>query len=313
VLPRTQVVESYREIGKSLAPLSGVFELLHELPPFLCQRLALENRVTEAEVNRFTAYAGRAKPTLDWWRSLAGGTIGLLSGAGFEGLVSELPLAGHRAATRVHALNAKTVKVLENLQDSDPGRSKQIEDWTSLIVWVERNPGSNATLLTSSTFPLLPHCTFLSQKALRHVPPNSVFSRDSNYALKENLFHEALHQELAAALLHRQILSEDYWADNSERVAVPWRGASWEPDRVLHAVYVYATLLPMRAEALATAADEQESKWLESALSEGRTALEYLLGRLLACKSLFSAEGEAVRQEIVGCANSSLGRSLQSR
>ena len=145
---------------------------------------------------------------------------------------------------------------------------------------------------------MLPHCTFVTPKALRHIPPNSVLARDSRYALRENLFHEALHQELAASLLHEDFLAQDYWSSDAQKVPVPWRGGAWEPDRVLHAVYVYLHLLPMRREELRRASSMEERAWLTQALDGGLGALRYLLTHLGGCKYIFSKAGVSLLEEL---------------
>ena len=106
----------------------------------------------------------------------------------------------------------------------------KVFDWTSLVIWLELFPYSNTDLITSSTFPHFPHCTFLSDKALRHIPPTSISSVDQVYSLAENIFHEALHQELSSTLVFRDIFAEQYSSSQAKKIKVPWRQQYWEPD-----------------------------------------------------------------------------------
>src|SRR5262249_44340527 len=139
------------------------------------------------------------------------------------------------------------------------------------------------------------------------IPPNSILLRDSAYALCENLFHESLHQQLAASLLHADLLATNYWSSEAPRLEVPWRGGAWEPDRVLHAIYVYMHLLPMRMEALERGVESDENGWLNTALREGASALRYLLSHIESCSQVFSERGlhifETLRREARDLAN----------
>jgi hypothetical protein len=170
-----------------------------------------------------------------------------------------------------------------------------VQTWTSLLVWLTHDRTyPTGDLVTSVAIPGLPHCTFLSHKALRHIPPQEIFPVASPYALAENLYHEALHQELSATL--RWLPSFDGYSahDLPTLIDIPWRGAKWPHDRVLHAAWIYARLIPFRKLALADEAlDPEVRASISASLIQAESALGYLANALEQEVDMFGRDAQA--------------------
>ena len=196
-----------------------------------------------------------------------------------------------------------TVYALELLSEfGDKSYINTILSWTSQIVWLDFDEVSGNTKLTSSTFPSLPHTTFVTDKAFIHIPPLAVIDSISAYFLAENIFHEALHQKLSASLLFDDLVDPEFDSRVSFRISVPWRGQSWEPDRIVHAAFVYMHLLKLRQDALD--ADLPYRDHIKSAWDTGREALRYLVSRFPDCDKVFTVRGKRLLQDIAEIAAS---------
>jgi len=306
LLNRNAVVSAFRSDDGVLSPI--VDQLLRHLPPSWCEQLAFGKVVDETD-ELAVAFTGSRDSVLDWWQHLDDLSVAFLRGRDVP-FATSLPLDGHTIEPDIEPLIHRTMDVLDRFQEVDESRSRHIAEWTSMIVWMCRARDSKTALLTSSTFPALPHCTFVTQKGFRHIPPVTIFDHDSEYALFENLYHESLHQQLASTLLHRNVLSDQYWAATATRIRVPWRGGSWEPDRVLHAVWVYLHLVRLRREHLGRAVNARDRRFIEHALIDGCQALEYLASQLALQRTLFGPEGDAVRALVLAGASSVLAEHL---
>ena len=283
MLTRSQVVSKYKKLRTSLGETQTATEI-EKLPPALCRALILD-LVTPSLVR--SPYTGVRRESIKWL-SAGKDYVGLYLGSETPPIVANLPLAGHKITVGARHFFPYIRKSLDLLASFDPKLVEYIGQWTSLIIWTEREPSYAGTLLTSSTFPMLPHCSFLSSKALQHIPPNNVLGYVSQYALAENLYHEALHQELSAYLLHEDILKSSYNSTDTAKIEVPWRGGSWEPDRVFHAVYVYSRLIPLRELALREYnCSKEEKDWISNSVKEGKIAYQYLWERLQQNKHIF--------------------------
>lgn len=293
LLSRQATVEAFTKLAAEYYNVPESYaSIIERLPPYLCQQLALNKSYPFDEGLKY-AYTGKDRLDLRWSKEEdTGQTIAMVEGKGIESLTSRLPLNGHRQAVDPSKVNDYTVEALEQMEALEPERLGIVEDWTSLIVWLEQAPDADITVLTSSTFPLLPHCTFLTEKARRHIPPSSVAEKSNDYALRENIYHEALHQQIAATLLHQDVLNPEYSAARSHRVPIPWRGNSWEPDRALHATVVYTGLMAMREDELKRDISTWRRTWLEEATVEAHESLSYLVGRLEERTDLFTPAGE---------------------
>ena len=75
-----------------------------------------------------------------------------------------LPLDGHRPVAAPGILRWIHLALAE-LSEFAPSAMNTIQDWCSLIVWVERSPErTDVTELTSTSLPKLPFASFVSKK-----------------------------------------------------------------------------------------------------------------------------------------------------
>lgn len=303
MLSRGSVVDHYRSrLVSAMAGDTPAILWLDSLPPYLCRALILEPDAVPGIVDVSKAFTGSSTASIY-------GALGLRTCTnGFSmDLMSQLPLGGHVAVGPGNSL-ALVGQALQEMEQREPVRLRNVADWTSLMVWVDADPWQpSSTLVTSVALPSLPHCTFLSNKAARHIPPKQVFSVPTTYALRENLYHESLHQQLSATLLFSDVLIDSYESKKAIRIPIPWRGAEWEPDRVIHATWVYAKLLPMRIEELQRLPPSSaEAAWILEALTEAIPALFYLTSRIPEILPLMQSTGIALMEEICEVARCSL-------
>lgn len=206
-----------------------------------------------------------------------------------------LPLTGLQYVSDTAFLESYLKKTLLVMKNFSPQVFEYVTSWISIIQWVELTPHMNGTLLTSSTFPQLPHCIFLSHKSLKHIPPNIISDDFIEYFLLENIFHEALHQQLSSTILFCASIHENYDANHVKKINIPWRGGDWEPDRIFHATFVYAHLLNFRIE---FSKSNLCTFKLNDAIKEAFGALEYLLSTFPLIKSIFSRDGMSLFNEV---------------
>ncbi|WP_420093897.1 aKG-HExxH-type peptide beta-hydroxylase [Comamonas testosteroni] len=218
----------------------------------------------------------------------------------------QLPLQGLQPVLKTQSLHASLQHFVRTFGALWPSRQHYIRDWITAVHWVEQDPEKPGPLLTSSTFPALPHCAFLSTKAKRHIPPNIVLEADSGYALFENLYHEALHQQLSTTILFTDSIASAFSSSTCTKISVPWRGSSWEPDRVLHATFVYSGLLRLRREAAIAENQVPMELDLMNAVKEAHQALTYLIEQFTHVRPAFSDAGQQLVDEVLHCAMSAL-------
>jgi hypothetical protein len=167
-----------------------------------------------------------------------------------------------------------------------------------MIVWLtvdkDRPP---ETELTSVALPILPHCSFITNKAIRHIPPNIIIPAVNYYALQENLFHEATHQQLSATLIFEEILTTD--GPPPEVIEIPWRKTRWPVDRALHAAWVYRKVSSMRKDEIERGPEGGKAVEvvLSQALDEGERALIYLLKALEPHYGAFTSRGQEILEQ----------------
>lgn len=220
--------------------------------------------------------------------------------SGLGELLAELPLDGHCMASATPLRRTYLAQALDELKQLPHDATRLLDEFTSTLVWLApATTHRDAPILTSASLPAAPHTTFITDKALRHIPPNQVYPQPLPYCLMENLLHEALHQQLSATLLQQEIMALDYDAAKAARVPVPWRGGSWEPDRVLHAVRVYKALARLRKARIdSSTLVLEEQAFLEEAYHCGRDAFHYLRDRLLELRRYFTNVGFSLVKEL---------------
>ena len=211
-----------------------------------------------------------------------------------------LPLDGH-VPIRAPGINRWIVAALTELGEKAPRHLELIQSWCSMIVWLTRDDNEPPRVgLTSVALPSLPHCTFVSTKAIRHIPPSVILPVVGMYGLQENLFHEALHQQLSATLVFEPLLEEG-WHD-APGVHIPWRATTWPVDRALHAAWVYHHLASFRAEELARSRDggSAEKAALVGAHQDALQADRYLVAALQEHRAQFGPRRAALLDALAG-------------
>ena len=119
--------------------------------------------------------------------------------------------------------------------------------YTGLVLWLEPPPQRIDTdPIIASSFPGLPHCVVVTDRAAMGVLPDERFQSFSAWALAESLYHESLHQVLSATILQEEIFVDTFHAASGPTVHAAWRNADWTLDRSLHALFVYANISRMR-------------------------------------------------------------------
>ena len=127
---------------------------------------------------------------------------------------------------------------------------------------------------------------------IRHLPPKHIMPEVNFYGVQENLFHEALHQQLSALIIQQDVLKEA--PSTAPAVHIPWRGVDWPIDRVMHAAWVYFGLQELRLARLKRQGDSPEFiKALKAATENGVTVLTYLIDYLIKYSYLFTPIGQA--------------------
>jgi hypothetical protein len=177
-----------------------------------------------------------------------------------------LPLDDHRPLPHTAELRALLTGALAHLSTFAPAKAL-FGEFVRVTSLVELKPEARgrSSLVTTSSFPVLPFCVFLSERSTRQLPPRAVGRTPSPRVFAENLYHEAIHQALNVHLLLNDILVPTYDSATSPKIDIYWRELEdfsgdesvpaghqqWELDRVLHACVVYALVLEYRLRQLA--------------------------------------------------------------
>jgi hypothetical protein len=125
------------------------------------------------------------------------------------------------------------------------------------------------THFASTSFWLYPFATFVTVGAAFYVPPVYQFASPSDYAVFENLFHEALHQELTEFLRIRFSIGDECRLDQVF-CRPSWREADWSLEHCFHALYVYRSLARLRDMALYSS--DNFAQFLPAAAASGAAA-----------------------------------------
>lgn len=277
------------------------------LPPFLCRALAFGDERFPAHAPRNAAMAGT--PDAEVRRIEADGVALHWAVSGVSPLLLELlPLAGHRFARPEAERAARLERALAELAALGGEFAASLGAWTGTLVWLEQWDEA-AEPFNSSSFPALPHCTLITDRAAWQLPPSTVLPAPRALALAENLYHESIHQQLSATLLLEEMLRPEYDARRAPRIEVPWRRRGWEVDRVLHATAVYARLLPMRRAVLERHdLDPVERDAWSEASRQGAECVAWLADRLDESRGWFTAAGEALVEQVCADARATLAR-----
>jgi hypothetical protein len=247
-MSRGQAVSYYNALGQRFGLNSKAFqkEALELLPSFLCSQL-LRGERPSASTSMAEIFTGNPD-----------GEVRELREIGAQLCVYELRrnvLEGFDLATAYEVTYSEKRerllhRCLAELTIDDPHGFQLIADFTSMISWLKRRKKTDTEVTFSSTsFHEFPYCTFLTDLSLFCIPPRIFFKSPSMYALQENLYHEALHQQLCTIIQFDAVLPHRTSLSRLPRIWIPWRAETWDLEHVLHAGYVYAHLLEMRLRA----------------------------------------------------------------
>jgi hypothetical protein len=262
------------------------------LPPKFCSSLVLGAPIPDGDWSPNTGYSRPQVSRIN----VGSRDLMVLSGVDVTDLTESLPLNGHIGESNHELAIKNTSDAIGTLSKIDPSCASHVMDWMSAVVWLSYDASARFSQLTSSSFPALPHCAFVTEKATHHIPPNCIRDSGSTYFLAENLYHESLHLRLSAHFLLTECISPDYESTESEKIDIPWRGESWEPDRVVHAAYVYANILPLRVRAKEAGVVTEEI--INPAIAAGIVALTHLSSRLHLCGCVFSEKSQDLLADI---------------
>jgi len=116
-----------------------------------------------------------------------------------------------------------------------------------LSVLVPISHRSGTSYFSSASFYSPPHCGFFTEWADQFIAPSVVFPTPCWEAASDNLYHEALHQQLIISLrcnrlilCHRPGFETDFFVD------VPWRNVRWHGEQAFHGFFVYSRLAQYR-------------------------------------------------------------------
>ncbi|MFF1872594.1 hypothetical protein [Kitasatospora herbaricolor] len=226
---------------------------------------------------------------LSWFEGELPSTIG-----------AEINLGQYRIAEHTAERRTALTAALSRLATVHPEGFARLREFVRGLLWVELQPGTQASSLTSSSDPALPYVVMFSDKARHHIPPNTVSPESSPIFLAENLLHEAVHQSISFHLLQNRAFTPDYSSQDSPKIEIKWRASQgvarnqwWEIDRAFHATCVYNQLVRFRqAELAQNDLDDGVRENLQAALEEGLPAVRYLMDQLEAYDDHFSDHGK---------------------
>ena len=214
-----------------------------------------------------------------------------------------LPFASHRIC-RNQAVLTSLEAALNLIEDHYPHYLPWMADVMPNIAVVEIKEAYRGkdSQITSSSFPVLPYVGFVSAKAMRHIPPNTVMKTNSPSLLAENLVHEAIHQVVNLSLLRTDIFVERYTSRTSPKIEVLWRygqrtmrNQRWELDRTLHAAIVYLGLLSFRQRELERRrSEEADFMAFRHASTAAVEVLPYLCAQLNRHRGYLTSDGNAL-------------------
>lgn len=210
-----------------------------------------------------------------------------------------LPIQSHQVCSYDRQKEDALFQAIERIYKKHPNQAHFLEKYMKNIFWMElKADQTKKDLITSSSFPVLPYTVFISSKALRHIPPNSVSPTPSIKFLAENLLHEAVHQKVNLLLLNDSVLASDYDSKLSPKISIYWRknhearNQEWEIDRVFHAMQVYAEVILFRAQELNTEdLTDNERQNFANALFDAKEVLSYLNQQIQLYSQCFNSRG----------------------
>lgn len=156
--------------------------------------------------------------------------------------------------------------------------------------------------ITSITLPGLPYISLISDKAYVHAPPSLILDEPNVVILAENIIHEATHQWVNLNLIDNDILSNQYSAEDSPKIEIPWRSKAfyprdkqWPVDRCLHAAFVYNVVHEFRSDIHSRRSDI--SPYNESMIASAKKNARYLTNKMIKHTDTFTRKGLKIMQQ----------------
>ncbi|WP_391205461.1 hypothetical protein [Psychrobacillus sp. L4] len=218
-----------------------------------------------------------------------------------------LPIKSHELISPTEEQENELSLALNHLSENYPVGYELFSKFARTIAWVrlkDEFKGKDSQI-TSSSFPILPLCIFVSDKAQHHIPPNSVSKESSYRFLAENLYHEAVHQAVNMNLLMFDIFVDNYNSQDSPKIEIPWRynqvkrNQYWELDRTFHATVVYSQMIRYRLNQINdTKLKVFERVAFEGSIISGLEAASYLSKSLLNCEQYFTEKGTELIKDL---------------
>ncbi|MET8542603.1 hypothetical protein ABZW03_18390 [Kitasatospora sp. NPDC004799] len=260
---------------------------------------ALPFALMERLLKSGTPYAERARTLRSEPVTVAGATFDWFDAELPGEIADEINLTDYEIVQHTAERRAMLTQALDHLSLVHPDGFARVREFVRGLLWVGLKPGNRASSLTSSSDPALPYVITFSDKASRHIPPNTVSEHPSHRYLAENIIHEGTHQSISFHLLQHQVFADDYSSQTSPRIEIRWRAGQgedrnqhWEIDRAFHATCVYNQLLRFRRTELRRddlTPDERAD--FQSAYDEGRPAVRYLMRELELLRHHFTPHG----------------------
>ncbi|MFD8696463.1 hypothetical protein [Kitasatospora purpeofusca] len=283
----------------------GSFFDLHRKDPDLIRlreqgaEIALPFALMERLTKSGTPYAEHARSLRSEPVTVAGAAFDWFDARLPAEIADEISLTDYEIVPHTEARRAALTQALDRLSLVHPEGFDRVREFVRGLLWVGLKPGVRASSLTSSSDPALPYVIVFSDKASRHIPPNTVSERASHLYLAENLLHESTHQSISFHVLQHQVFDDRYSSTTSPRIEIRWRAGQgearnqyWEIDRAFHATCVYNQLLRFRQSELRRddlTPDERAS--FQSAYDEGLPAVRYLMRELELLTAYFAPHG----------------------
>ncbi|MFJ1755978.1 hypothetical protein [Kitasatospora sp. NPDC088134] len=260
---------------------------------------ALPFALMERLVKSGTPYAEHARSLRSETVSVAGATFDWFDAELPAEIADEINLKDYEIAEHTDERRAALTGALDRLSRVHPDGFARVREFVRGLLWVGLKPGVRASSLTSSSDPALPYVIVFSDKASRHIPPNTVSERPSGLFLAENILHEGTHQSISFHVLQHQVFADGYSSQTSPKIEIKWRAGQgddrnqyWEIDRAFHATCVYNQLLRFRQTELARIdLTPNERACFQSAYDEGLPAVRYLMRELELLREHFTPHG----------------------
>ncbi|MFJ2192479.1 hypothetical protein ACIOJE_31840 [Kitasatospora sp. NPDC087861] len=261
--------------------------------------LVLPFALMERLVKSGTPYAEHARSLGSEPVTVAGANFDWFDAELHDEIANEINLTDYEIVQHTDERRAALTQALDRLSLVHPEGFARVGEFVRGLLWVALKPGVRTSSLTSSSDPALPYIITFSDKASRHIPPNTVSEQPSPLFLAENILHEGTHQSISFHVLQHRVFADGYSSKTSPKIEIKWRAGQgedrnqyWEIDRAFHATCVYNQLLCFRqTELRRDDLTPNERLSFQSAYDEGLPAVRYLMRELELLREHFSPHG----------------------